>query len=351
MEDDYSTWKEDDFKNDSSLLVHFTAAITALSVAQNPIKRLSVGLWKLEGGRCSWEELNGVPVPDLQTLFVDSPLCRGLRFAFRDLASLRMALEYRRHDLYRDTGSNRRTMHWLRDFLSLAPNLKNIELWFDGMTTDLERIFTHRAFAAVARHIRLAHLTSLELHHAVLTGKLLRRFFNKHTETLARVYLQRIRLSPPTAQPSVTWSYVLEALCKSSLYFVKLECLYEEGGELVMCDIDDVTDCDICPDHQLSPARLTQRSVSILPIPLRKACFQSGYTTATWRTVRPKETMEVMTQLAGRPMEVFRRTMVQAPGSRHQGEYSDGNDGDISFLATTSSGSVTELRRRSGREH
>jgi len=137
-EDDYHRpyWGlSSNYDEKKTLPLHLSILLTALSVAQKPIERLSVGLWRVSpfdkyDGRTR-DKLNGVEVAELQTLDPRGALYRGLRPALCTLRSLRLALEYGglrspHSGMHGEQYNNERTEIWLRDFLSLAPVLEHL---------------------------------------------------------------------------------------------------------------------------------------------------------------------------------------------------------------------------------
>ncbi|KAK4544861.1 hypothetical protein LTR36_003765 [Oleoguttula mirabilis] len=240
-EDDEQLWNSMGSVYTENLTFHFSTLLTALSVAQHPIEQLSVGRWRFDDVE-SVEELHGVDITNVQSLHQHGPLHQGLRVAFRALKSLRLALQY---DNLGDEAEDEYFL-WLPDFVSLAPELEHVALWFDGRGSRFLPAITPIAFARFAEELRLEHLASLELHNLILESDRLHQLLQRHTRTLKRTTLQRVSFSPHVASAldvavspvqnmdnDTTWVQIIDVLHEASLSYLRLACLYDARGERV----------------------------------------------------------------------------------------------------------------------
>ncbi|KAK5121786.1 hypothetical protein LTR85_004661 [Meristemomyces frigidus] len=236
-------WDDYDYEPESSLAFHFSALLTALSVTRTPIERLSAGLWKVYG---RLERLRDLDIPSLQQLLKDGPLVNGLKAAFTDLKSLRLALEYQM--MLRDRTTSAVDHHSLANFLNRTPRLEALDLYFDDFSVSIGQIHGPLAFGLCSKYCRLEHLTSLDLHNLGLVAKELIAFRQRHASTLQHVSLERIALyadPTPGATGDLHWSQTLNALQKPSLRSLTLQCLYEDT-KLIVFDPAGLLDCSVC---------------------------------------------------------------------------------------------------------
>jgi len=148
-----------------------------------------------------------------------------------------------------DTNAGPRT--WLTNFVSLAPRLERLSLFFDSL--DIEHLDSWTQTSVPSGHfadnIHIARLRHLEFGNAVLAQRDLEYFLKKHAVTLSTVSLLRLGLrSSHDHEPD--WPLLLRLLDKSrdgaNLGYMELSCLYETDGSIVIFEPIGMEECIEC---------------------------------------------------------------------------------------------------------
>lgn len=221
-----------------TVAIVFTNFLSALSVTHHPIERLSVvfyhgHLWPMD-------------VTFMQTLTPGTDYHRGVTSALTRLKTLRLALEYRW--MGRSHVDNPDPNGWLTNFVGLAPCLESLSLFFSGFDSWSDCLNDQIPFGHFAVGTHLAHLRNLELGNVVLEPQHLALLISKHRATLAQVSLLRVSLRG-SASHDLQWPELLLPLCKdggAELTLIKLSCLYESDGAVLVFATEGVEQCQEC---------------------------------------------------------------------------------------------------------
>ncbi|KAK5680353.1 hypothetical protein LTS10_007280 [Elasticomyces elasticus] len=225
--------------------------LTALAVVGLPLNSLS--FINLSEHDC----IRGVEVPRTPTLDIGSPTAMGLSCAFANLTSLSLAVEYRHQN--RPWAENIDTIHWLRNFLSLMPQLETLLLASKGIADEFDDDWRFDAYPEATQSflqgVHFRRLKSFEFANDSCNGEDLYYFIKAHAESLERLILRRIQLRQH-GQALRAWRDVFAELGTyrtMQLRSILLSYLYDGIGPALAFTTDGAQKCELCrhaPDRE-----------------------------------------------------------------------------------------------------